>query len=101
MPRSKGFLPDVSASPRRARADSLSQGLPLTRDVVGELERRNALRDVNIEDVVVLFSLEQLFSTRADRVDDLPDLLPGFLCTRPLCLMGAAPRTRHRLELTW
>ena len=52
------------------------EGLEQTLYVVRQLERGNTILDVYIEDIVILFAFVQLFPARANRVDDLANLLP-------------------------
>lgn len=56
----------------------------LTCDVVRQLERRYAVLDVYIKDIVVFLALVKLLSTGADGIDNITDLLPARSCTIPL-----------------
>lgn len=47
-----------------------------TGSVVRKFERRSSLLDIDVEDVVVLYSVVELPSIRTDGVDDLSNLLP-------------------------
>ena len=57
-----------------------------TASIIGKLEGRGALLDVDVEDVVVLLALVELLAAGADGVDDVPDLLP--VSSRAVPLFG-------------
>lgn len=61
-----------------------------TCNVVWQLEGRHPLRHVYIKDIVVLLSLVQLSSARADCIDDLAYLLPRAFALRPLVRLASA-----------
>jgi hypothetical protein len=55
-----------------------------TVDVVREFERWHSILYVYVKDVVILFTLKELFASRTDRIDDLPNFLPLMARTIPL-----------------
>ena len=63
-----------------------SETLEHTASVVGKLEGRGALLDVDVEDIVVLLALVELLAAGADGIDDVPDLLP--VSSRAVPLFG-------------
>lgn len=56
----------------------------LTRGVVGELQRRCTLLHIYIEYVVVFFTIIELFTARANGINDFADLLPARRDSVPL-----------------
>lgn len=70
-------------------------------DVVRKLERRGAILEVDVKDVIVLSSSVGLFSIRSDCVDDFSDFLPAARGGRPLFIdslvsLSSVDATRER-----